>query len=220
MRKRKRRKLSAHPVLVTLIPLIAIATFVTAGASHILTSSGEPKANKRTGHGVRLESAAPLVPPEMLDAAKWQYIIEQSIALEQRQDLINRIDALLSSRGSPLAGLGHVFVEAQERTGVSARLLVGLTAAESSLATDGYLCRTNHNAWGMKHNGRVAAVGIQGSGGWCWWPDWETAIQGAATFITQYPVWSPYQTAHDLKGYCVGNPPEWIQTVEGIRTAI
>lgn len=153
---------------------------------------------------------------QVMDSGKWAYIIERSIQLQARQDLINRIDALLASRGSPLAGLGHAFVSAQERTGVSARLMIGLTAAESTFGTNGYLCTQNHNCFGMK--GPQPQIGIPAQGGWCWWPDYGASIQGAADFIVHY--WGQAQTAYNLRGYCEGNPPEWIQTVEGTRQSI
>lgn len=146
----------------------------------------------------------------------WNYILDRAIALNAKQDLINRIDAVLAQKGSPLAGLGHCFVTAQESYGVSAALLVALTAAESTWATDGSLSRTNHNAWGMK--GPQPALGIPAAGGYCWWPDWGTAINDAARFVLHY--WGTAQNAGQLRGYCAGNPPEWLQTVEGARRAI
>ncbi|MBU4174582.1 MAG: glucosaminidase domain-containing protein [Actinobacteria bacterium] len=97
----------------------------------------------------------------------------------------------------PLAGMGKVFIQAQERTGVSASLLVALTLAESSCATAGSLSITNHNAWGMK--GPQPALGIPAENGYCLWYDWPSAVNGAADFIVHY--WGSARTGHDLRGY-------------------
>ena len=129
---------------------------------------------------------------------------------------ITRVNSFLESRNSPLAGLGEVFVETQERTGVSAALLVALTLAESSCATAGSLSRTNHNAWGMK--GPQPSLGIPAENGYCWWSDWRAAINGAADFIVHY--WGPAQTGLDLKGYARRSGPgsSWLSRVEGTRS--
>lgn len=126
-----------------------------------------------------------------------------------------RINAFLSSRQSPLAGMGGVFLDAERETGVSAELVAAITLAESSCATDGALSLTNHNAWGMK--GPQPALGIPAEGGYCWWPDWTAAIHGAARFIAHY--WGAAKTAVELKGYACG-AGSWVGTVEGTRQAI
>ncbi len=135
-------------------------------------------------------------------------------------ELSRRIDAYLAKRRSPLTGYGIVFVRAEQRTGVSARLLVGLTEAESSCATAGTYSRTNHNAWGMKGPQPQIAGGIPAKYGYCTWPDWEIAIQQAADFIVHY--WGQAQTAMQLKGYCETGGPgsEWEKRVETARTRI
>ena len=124
----------------------------------------------------------------------------------------HRIDEYLSLRGSPLAGYGMNFAREGRRYGVCPFLLVALTAAESTFATDGYLSRNNHNAWGMKGPNKT---GLYAVNGWMWWPDWESAIAGAAYFIDCY--WTDAQSAYDCRGYCAGNPSPWFQTVEHIR---
>lgn len=128
----------------------------------------------------------------------------------------HRINAYLAGTGSPLEGHGYDFAMAEVRTGVNAELLVGLTMAESSLATDGSLSRSQCNAWGMK--GPQPQLGIMADGGWCAWRSWEEAIQGAADFVLHY--WGPAQSAHELRGYCEGTPTYWIYSVEGCRKAI
>ncbi len=142
------------------------------------------------------------------------------VMAQPQTDLSRRINAYFAKRRSPLTGYGIVFVQAERRTGVSARLLVGLTAAESSCATAGLYSRTNHNAWGMKGPQPRIAGGIPAKYGFCTWPDWETAIQQAADFIIHY--WGPAQTARQLRGYCeTGGPGSpWENRVETSRTAI
>lgn len=117
--------------------------------------------------------------------------------------------------GSPLGGHGLDFARAGYTWGINPYLLVGLTAAESTFAMDGALSRNNHNAWGMLGPNKT---GIACQGGACWWPDWPSAIDGAAYFVSVY--WPGAQTAYDLSGYCVGNPPDWIRNVEVVRNGI
>ena len=141
--------------------------------------------------------------------------------MEQPQtELSSKINLYLAGRRSPLTGYGIVFVQAEQRTGVGARLLVGLTAAESSCATAGTWSKTNHNAWGMKGPQPRIAGGIPARGGYCTWPNWEIAIQQAADFVRHY--WGPAQTAMQLPGYCETGGPgsNWAKRVEGSRSGI
>ena len=124
----------------------------------------------------------------------------------------DNIDTYLSGRGSPLAGYGVNFAREGRRVGVCPYLLVALTAAESTFATDGSLSRTHHNCWGMKGPNKTGLYAVDG---WMWWPDWESAIAGAAYFVDCY--WPNAQSAYDCRGYCAGNPSPWFQTVEYIR---
>ncbi|MFA4972865.1 MAG: hypothetical protein WC683_09645 [bacterium] len=117
---------------------------------------------------------------------------------------------------SPLNGYGREFALAGNKYGVSPYLLVALTAAESTFATDGSLSRINHNAWGMLGpNEFTKAAGIPIHNRGCWWPDWPTAIDGAAQFLNHF--WPGAQTAHDCRGYCAGNPADWFRNVETVR---
>jgi hypothetical protein len=121
------------------------------------------------------------------------------------------IDEYLARRGSPLSGYGLEFAKAGYDWSVNPFLLVAVAGAESTFATNGSLSRTNHNAWGMLGS----CPGVEHVNGACWWPDWPTAIDGAAMFMSYY--WPEAQTAYDLRGYCEGNPPSWIGRVEGVR---
>lgn len=59
--------------------------------------------------------------------------------------LAAQIDALLTKRGSPMAGMGHVFVAAGNKYGVDPRLVVSISGIESSFGTRIFGA---HNAWG------------------------------------------------------------------------
>jgi len=195
MRKRKRRKLSAPALKFAAV--LTVATVITVGAIGILARSGEPKANKRTGHGVRLESAAPLVPPEMLDAAKWRYIIEQSI----RNDTIAKIDAYLQRKGSPMAGTGRKWLECSERYGIPYSLAIGIMGWESAFARQ---CFRPYNAGGL----------MQYAGFGCW----EEYIEAQYGFLAEH--FGHPQVAENCPGYCELTPQSWLNGVNGIRREV
>jgi hypothetical protein len=69
--------------------------------------------------------------------------------------------------GTPLAGTGHAFLDAEAAFGVNARFLVGLAAVESALGASD-LARKDHNLFG-----------IVGSS----WSSYEAGIAGGAGFI-------------------------------------
>jgi hypothetical protein len=60
-------------------------------------------------------------------------------------DEVQQIDALLGKHGSPMKGLGNVFVAAGRKYGVDPRLVVGIAGAESNLGKYAY---HPYNAWG------------------------------------------------------------------------
>lgn len=142
------------------------------------------------------------------------------VMAQPQTELSRRINAYLAKKRSPLTGYGIVFVQAEQRTGVSARLLTGLAEAESSCATAGMYYRTNHNAWGMKGPQPHIAGGIPANYGYCTWANWEIAIQQAADFVLHY--WGPAQTARQLRGYCETGGPgsDWERRVETARSRI
>ncbi len=139
---------------------------------------------------------------------------------QPQTELSHRINSYLAGKRSPLTGYGIVFEQAEQRTGVSAKLLIGLAAAESSCATAGSLYATNHNAWGMKGPQPQIAGGIPAAGGFCTWQDWEIAIQQSADFVKYY--WGSAQMASQLAGYCEtgGSGSDWERRVEGSRNSI
>lgn len=139
---------------------------------------------------------------------------------QPQTELSHSINSYLAGKRSPLTGYGIVFEQAELRTGVSAKLLVGLAAAESSCATAGTLYATNHNAWGMKGPQPSVAGGIPAVNGFCFWKNWEIAIQQAADFVYHY--WGPALTASQLTGYCETGGPgsDWEKRVEKSRSSI
>lgn len=82
-----------------------------------------------------------------------------------------RIDSYLA--GSPLAGHGRTFAESAWDYGVDPRWSPAIACIESG---KGRYCANTCNAWGM------TAVG----GGWCSWPDWDTAIRSAVRYLSGY----------------------------------
>jgi hypothetical protein len=60
-------------------------------------------------------------------------------------DLAGTIDGFLQGKGSPMAGLGSVFVGSGRKYGVDPRLLVGISGIESSFGKHIY---GSYNAWG------------------------------------------------------------------------
>lgn len=79
--------------------------------------------------------------------------------------LAGRFDSYLAGKGSPLAGLGAVFVYQSTAVGLDPRLLVAISGAETSFGTYGP-SQTIHNPFGM-------GPGIV-------YPSWDDAIAGAA----------------------------------------
>lgn len=80
-------------------------------------------------------------------------------------NLASRLDSYLSAKGSPLAGLGNVFVYQSSAVGLDPRLLVAIAGAETSFGTYGP-SQTIHNPFGM-------GPGIV-------YPTWPDAIAAAA----------------------------------------
>ncbi len=201
-RKRKRSPWRVHRTMAVLLLSAAIALAPAAVYRHGACYGTEESSPESTWQG------APVFSPALvgLDASEFSRRVENAM-------LAGRIDRFLENRESPLAGMGKVFIRAQERTGVSASLLVALTLVESSCATAGSLSITNHNAWGMK--GPQPALSIPAENGYCLWSDWPSAINGAADFIVHY--WGSARTGRDLRGYASRSGPgsSWLTNVEG-----
>lgn len=79
--------------------------------------------------------------------------------------LASQLDSYLTSKGSPLSGLGNAFVYYGGESGVDPRFLVAISGAETSFGTYGP-SQTIHNPFGM-------GPGIV-------YPTWQDAIAGAA----------------------------------------
>ena len=79
--------------------------------------------------------------------------------------LASQLDTYLTSKGSPLSGLGNAFVYYGGESGVDPRFLVAISGAETSFGTYGP-SQTIHNPFGM-------GPGIV-------YPTWQDAIAGAA----------------------------------------
>lgn len=145
-----------------------------------------------------------------LQARKWNWIcdtleeqrrnLEEQRRLELRRQIIERIDNYLAQRGSPMQGLGHVFVEQAERFNIDPRLSVAIAEGESSC---GKCCFAPYNAWGM------LAYGNCGS--------WENGIRLNIELL--HENWGSPKTAYDCRGYCDPDHP-WMENVDGVRGKI
>ena len=201
-RKRKQAKpavrAAARPGAVRILGTLLLVVVLTLSVFYVLRGSTSARENSIW----RFKFEIPVITPEQ-------------VAAIERNRRASLIDVFFSGRRSPLTGMGHIFLDAEAETGVSAELLAAITLAESSCATDGSLSDANHNAWGMK--GPQPALGIPAQNGYCWWPDWPAAIHGAAHFIRHY--WGPAQTANELKGYAASGG-SWASNVEGVRLGI
>lgn len=144
---------------------------------------------------------------QSMDAAHDQ-LINAVVEAEHRRRLVSAVNRWLDHRHSPCAGTGELWVQAQERTGVSAALMVAIFDKESTSGTNGALSRNNHNGWG------------QFNGSAMWWPDWPTAIAGAFDFMNWSGHWPQAQTAYDCHGYCAGTPASWLNEVENVRSQV
>lgn len=187
---RRKPRLSAH-LRVALIPLIATA--VLAGA---LTAYHGTEGPKRIESG-RSKSTAPLVLPEMMDAARWDYIIKQSI----RNQRVALIDNYLQQRNSPLAGTGRTWLECSERYGIPYSLAIGIMGWESAM---GNQCFREKNAGGLMQYGGFAT--------------WEEYIEAQYRFLSEH--FGHPQVAEDCPGYCEGTPQSWLDGVNGIRQEV
>ncbi len=138
-----------------------------------------------------------------LQARKWDWVLdtlEEQRRLELRRQIVERINSYLAQRGSPMRGLGEVFVAQAERFDIDPRLSVAIAEGESSC---GKHCFAPYNAWGM------LAYGNCGS--------WENGIRLNVELL--HKNWGSPKTAYDCPGYCVPDHP-WMENVDGVRRRI
>jgi hypothetical protein len=79
-----------------------------------------------------------------------------------------QINALLKKHGSPMAGLGHVFVGAGKKYGVDPALVVAISGIESSFGKHSF---KPHNAWGWMSGNN--------------WGSWEQGISTVTKGLSQ-----------------------------------
>jgi len=117
--------------------------------------------------------------------------------------LADQIDNLLKKRGSPMAGLGSVFVAAGKKYGVDPRLTVSISGQESSF---GKYLFAPYNAWGW--------MSPRGKGGFNSWQDGITTVtkglydgyisQGLKTPATIGPKYAPAEAGNDVTAWTSG----------------
>jgi len=122
--------------------------------------------------------------------------------------LAGNIDSLLRSRGSPMAGLGNVFVSMGRKYGVDPRLLVGISGIESGF---GVHTMGNHNAWGWGPGKPFAS----------WEEGISTVAQGLRSGYLNQGLTSPYEIANKYAPASDGNDPQnWANVVSGFITQL
>lgn len=140
-----------------------------------------------------------------------------SLAPESRRALVyvgsdgehiteERIRRYLVAQGSPLAEYAHVIVEAGVRNDVDPRVVIAISAAESSFGTR----QLGHNAWGWGASTVEQMVR---------WPDWPTAIREyTAALGAEYDT-DPIDTSFAQR-YVPPNWRNWLQTVTRVYAEI
>jgi hypothetical protein len=122
-------------------------------------------------------------------------------------ELVKRIDALLRSYSSPLAGTGDTFVSAGSQYAIAPAFLVGIAAAESTYATGtpNAHARAAHNPFGMLTSSRRLIV----------YGSWEEAIRATAANLRNNSAYSGKTTVDTIGPTYVGHPsPAWYVNVK------
>ena len=136
--------------------------------------------------------------PGLQRSAEYRQPVEVA-SLSISSGLAAELDSYLSTKGSPLAGYGQVFVTEAQRVQMDPRLLVAITGAETAFGTYGP-SQAIHNPFGL-------GPGIN-------YGDWQGAIaaavrtlggslykgSGHVTIGTIQPVWAPGAAANDPNG--------------------
>jgi len=110
-----------------------------------------------------------------------------------------RLDAYLTGKGSPLAGLGAVFVNESQAVGLDPRMLVAVSGAETSFGAYGP-SQTIHNPFGLGPGMRFASWAdaihraAQNLGGSLYLAD------GRVTIASIQQRWAPEGAANDPTG--------------------
>ena len=114
-------------------------------------------------------------PPSGAPVPSYQQLTPGSSALDPSLETAADLDAFLAH--THLAGMGSEFIDAEARTGVSARFLFGITWTENNAGAS-TLAQTQHNLFSF--------VG-SGPGGWAVYDSNQQSIQEAADYIgSQY----------------------------------
>src|SRR5262245_40921760 len=117
--------------------------------------------------------------------------------------LASQIDGLLKKRGSPMSGLGSVFVAAGKKYGVDPRLTVSIAGQESNF---GKYAFAPFNAWGW--------MSTRGKRGFNSWQDGIATVtmglrdgyisQGLKTPATIGPKYAPAEAGNDVAAWSHG----------------
>lgn len=117
---------------------------------------------------------------------------------------VERIEAWLTDRGSPMAPYARELVQAGVDHDVDPRLVVGIAAIESTVGER--LPPGSHNAWGW---------GGDGAYGLAAWPSWPVAID---TFTERLGALYDTESVDErmARRYCPPNWQAWLRTVRWV----
>lgn len=121
---------------------------------------------------------------------------------------VERLEAWLADRGSPMADYAEDLVQAGVDHDVDPRLVVGIAAIESTVGER--LPPGSHNAWGW---------GGDGAYGLAAWPSWPVAID---TFTERLGELYDTESVDErmAQRYCPPNSQAWLRTVRWVMQDI
>lgn len=138
-------------------------------------------------------------PAQALTAPAANVAVAATTAVPAGADGAARLDAYLAGKGSPLAGLGAVFVNESQAVGLDPRMLVAVSGAETSFGTYGP-SQVIHNPFGLGPGMRFASWAdaihraAQNLGGHLYLAD------GRVTIPSIQRRWAPEGAANDPTG--------------------
>lgn len=217
---RPTRSFCAHVRIRDLLLLAGATLTLTGGLLAVLTSSdtnssAEDAAFRAASRGgpTALEPGLDRLVAEELAAAPARTAAAPSVAPREREADVyvgddgqriteRRIRRYLEAQGSPLATHAGVIVEEGIEHDVDPRVVVAISAAESSFGTR----QLGHNAWGW---------GASTVDNMIRWPDWPTAIREYTAALA-----SKYDTDHldetFAQRYVPPNWRWWLRTVTSV----
>lgn len=139
---------------------------------------------------------------EETETEEVEAVEEVAVVYEEREAEAVRtagaIDAYLARIGSPMVGLGRVYVAEAERVGIDPTLPAAISVVESS---GGKACFASYNAWGLM----AYKQGFR---------SWEDGIRTVCEFLHRH--YGAVTEAWQCRGYCVPDRP-WMDRVSAVQ---